>query len=278
MVLPSQRHYKTTRCHLCQKDWHPSPLAEKAQEAGIKGAQCHSPRPAISALGHLRKTSLQNERGHVGPPYSTGEQHIPSACEATSSASQRSALCTGSQSICQRTWLPLRCGPSRAHCNFEAIWRQNAMRAYKSHYILRFMCQNPLLYFRDTHASHRLCTTTRMQHLGMLRPHRLEGLLEIAGRTWQVVGGTPGRPRCTELFPRWAFSRETRVPAASADNLFFKSGQVTLEMKTGGNGVAVICWCLRGMALDGSAPTCGFVFGCPLLQWPPSTTIELWTA
>ena len=61
---------------------------------------------------------------------SAGEQHIcsilrqPSAYEATSSASQRSALFTDSRNTCQRTWQPLHYGPLRAHCNSEATYTQ----------------------------------------------------------------------------------------------------------------------------------------------------------
>ena len=58
-------------------------------------------------------------------------------------------------------------------------------------------------------------------HLGTLRPHRLKHLLEVAGRTRQVVGRAPRFPRFTELLPHWAFSGEISVPAASADDLSF---------------------------------------------------------
>ena len=49
---------------------------KKTEEAGAASCRCRVSRPTSSAVRHFRQTGIQNKRGHVGPPYSAGEQHI----------------------------------------------------------------------------------------------------------------------------------------------------------------------------------------------------------
>ena len=51
-------------------------LWRKTAEAGAETCRRRVSRTTISAVRHFRETGIQNKRGHVGPPYSAGEQHI----------------------------------------------------------------------------------------------------------------------------------------------------------------------------------------------------------
>ena len=53
-----------------------SDFGGKTEEAGAATCRCRVSWPASSAVRRCRQTGIQNKRGHVGPPYSAGEQHI----------------------------------------------------------------------------------------------------------------------------------------------------------------------------------------------------------